>query len=241
MLQFTNGFGSIGMLIFAPLSEIYGRARPMFLGLFFFLVLQAPIALAQNLPAIFISRFLTGAAGFSIIAIFPAMTVDLFSSSDRGPAVDLYVLAFNTGPCFGSLAGGFLVDALDWRWTIWIVLILGVVCCSIGFLAISETCEAVLLQRKAAQVRFETKNWAMHSSVDELPITWKMMRQKYMLKPVMMLFRDPIVGYPNTVGKHLSNSSSAIHHHDLYFAHRWHYLFDVLRFPFLLHYSPALA
>jgi MFS family permease len=112
MLQFTNGFGSIGMLIFAPLSEIYGRARPMFLGLFFFLVLQAPIALAQNLPAIFICRFLTGAAGFSIIAIFPAMTVDLFSSSDRGPAVDLYVLAFNTGPCFGSLAGGFLVDRL---------------------------------------------------------------------------------------------------------------------------------
>ena len=79
--------------MFAPLSEVYGRARPMFFGLFFFLILQAPIALAQNLPAIFICRFLTGAAGSSIIAIFPAMTVELFSSSARGPAVDLYVLA----------------------------------------------------------------------------------------------------------------------------------------------------
>ena len=167
----------------------------MFAGLVFFVVLQVPIALAQNLPAIFICRFLTGAAGASVIAIFPAMTVDLFSASHRGSAINLYLAAVFAGPCLGPVTGGFVVDNLDWRWTIWIVLIIAVVVCVFGFLVTPETCEAVLLQRKAAQVRYETKNWAMHTKWDEFPITWKSLRQKYMLKPIVMLFQEPIVSF----------------------------------------------
>ena len=191
-----------GPLVFGPLSEIYGRTRPMFAGLFFFVVLQVPIALAQNLPAIFLCRFLTGGAGSAVIAIFPAMTVDLFSASDRGPAIDLYLAAVFSGPTLGPVTGGFLVDKLDWRWTIWIVLIVASALCFIGFLVIPETCEAVLLQRKAAQIRYETKNWAMHTKFDESPITWKSLRQKYMLKPIYMLFQEPIVSLPLVTRPH---------------------------------------
>jgi MFS transporter, DHA1 family, multidrug resistance protein len=182
-----------GPLVFGPLSEVYGRTRPMFAGLLFFTILQIPVALAQNLPAIFICRFLAGAAGSSVIAIFPAMTVDLFSASDRGPAVGLYLAAVFGGPFLGPVTGGFVVDKLDWRWTIWLVLIAASVFCPIGFLVIPETCEAVLLQQKAAQIRYETKNWAMHTKFDESPITWQSLRQKYMLKPIVMIFQEPIV------------------------------------------------
>lgn len=182
-----------GPLVFGPLSEIYGRTRPMFAGLLFFTILQVPVALAQNLPAIFICRFFTGAAGSSVIAIFPAMTVDLFSASDRGSAVDLYLAAVFGGPCLGPVTGGFVVDKLNWRWTIWLVLIVASVFCLVGFFVIPETCEAVLLKRKAAQIRYETKNWAMHTKFDEFPITWPSLRQKYMLKPIFMIFQEPIV------------------------------------------------
>ena len=182
-----------GPLVFGPLSEIYGRTRPMCVGLLFFTILQVPVALAQNLPAIFICRFLTAAAGSSVIAIFPAMTVDLFSASDRGPAVNLYLAAVIGGPCLGPVTGGFIVDKLNWRWTIWIVLIATSVLCLVSFFAVPETCEAVLLQRKAAQIRYETKNWAMHTKFDEFPITWQSLRQKYMLKPIFMLCQEPIV------------------------------------------------
>jgi MFS transporter, DHA1 family, multidrug resistance protein len=192
----------------------------MFAGLFFFVVLQVPVALAQNLPAIFLCRFFTGATGSAIIAIFPAMTVDLFSASDRGPAIDLYLAAVFAGPCLGPVTGGFLVDKLDWRWTIWLVLIIAAVFCFIGFLVIPETCETVLLQRKAAQIRYETKNWAMHTKFDEFPITWESLRQKYMLKSIFMICQEPIVSFPPQVTwtqahshfhKNPQNTQPAIH------------------------------
>lgn len=175
------------------MSEVYGRKNPMFIGLFFFTILQVPVALAQNLPAIFICRFLTGFFGSSVIAIFPAMTVDLFSASERGPAIDLWLAATFIGPTLGPVTGGFVGNALSWRWTIWIILIGAVAFCTIGFFVVPESCEAVLLQRKAAQIRYETKNWAMHTHRDENPITWKSLREKYMLKPIFMMFREPIV------------------------------------------------
>ena len=168
----------------------------MFVGLFFFVVLQVPVALAQNLAAIFLCRFLIGTTGSAVIAVFPAMTVDLLMASDRGPAIDLYIAAAYAGPCLGPVTGSFLIDKLNWRWTIWVVLIISAVFCCIGFLVIPETCEAVLLQRKAAQIRYETKNWAMHTTFDEFPITWQSLRQKYMLKPIFMIFQEPIVSFP---------------------------------------------
>jgi len=73
------------------------------------------------------------------------------------------------------------------------VLIATSVLCLVGFFTVPETCEAVLLQRKAAQIRYETKNWAMHTKFDEFPITWQSLRQKYMLKPIFMLCQEPIV------------------------------------------------
>jgi hypothetical protein len=40
------------------------------------------------------------------------MTVDLFSASDRGPAIDLYLAAVFASPCSGPVTGGFVVDKL---------------------------------------------------------------------------------------------------------------------------------
>jgi hypothetical protein len=51
----------------------------------------------------------------------------------------------------------------------------------------------VLLQRRAARLRRETGNWALHSFLDEHRPTASEIVRKYLLRPVQMLFLEPIL------------------------------------------------
>jgi MFS family permease len=72
MIQVTSlfmlGF-AFGPIIFGPLSELYGRKRPMFLGMFVLAIFQVPVAVAWNLQTIFICRFLGGVLASAPLAI----------------------------------------------------------------------------------------------------------------------------------------------------------------------------
>ena len=90
--------------------------------------------------------------------------------------------------------GGFLTDShLGWRWTSWITLIASSFFGIIGFFIIPETYAPVLLQRRAARLRRETRNWAYHSILDEYRPTWNDIFVKYLLRPIKMLFQEPIL------------------------------------------------
>ena len=56
---FVLGFG-LGPSIWGPLSELYGRMRPLFFAFFCFAVFQIPVAVAQNMETIMLCRFLGG-------------------------------------------------------------------------------------------------------------------------------------------------------------------------------------
>lgn len=58
---------------------------------------------------------------------------------------------------------------------------------------VSETFAPILLQRKAARLRLETKNWALHSKRDEEPISYGFLACKYGIKPLQMLSQEPIL------------------------------------------------
>lgn len=65
---FVLGF-AFGPIIFGPLSELHGRKKPMFVGMFVFAIFQIPVAVAQNLQTIFICRFLGGVFASAPLAI----------------------------------------------------------------------------------------------------------------------------------------------------------------------------
>lgn len=65
---FVLGF-SFGPSIFGPLSELYGRKMPLFVGFFIFAVFRITVAVAQNLQTIFVRRFLGGVFSSGPLAI----------------------------------------------------------------------------------------------------------------------------------------------------------------------------
>lgn len=63
----------------------------------------------------------------------------------------------------------------------------------VAFFTVPETFAPVLMKRKAEKLRHETKNWAIHSTLDESPFNFKSMMEKYLSKPLVMLVQEPIV------------------------------------------------
>lgn len=73
------------------------------------------------------------------------------------------------------------------------MLIIGAVVWVISVPTTRETFAPILLQRKAARLRYETRNLALHSKRDEDPITFSYLARKYALKPLQMLVQEPIL------------------------------------------------
>lgn len=63
----------------------------------------------------------------------------------------------------------------------------------IALFVIPETYAPILLQRRAARLRLETRNWAYHSALDESRPSTSEIFRKYLLRPALMLIFEPIL------------------------------------------------
>jgi DHA1 family multidrug resistance protein-like MFS transporter len=79
------------------------------------------------------------------------------------------------------------------RWTAYITLIMAAFFGTIGFFLVPETSHAKILQSRAKKIRFQSKNWAIHSQRDTIDVEPKTLINTYLLRPFIMLFREPIL------------------------------------------------
>ncbi|KXS97475.1 hypothetical protein AC578_9072 [Pseudocercospora eumusae] len=191
---YVVGF-ACGPLVWGPLSELYGRRTPLMIGYLGFIVFQIPVAVANDPQTVFVCRFIAGAFGSAPLAICAGMYVDFWDGSDRGIPTIGYAGAVMAGPTMGPIVGEFTVKnaALGWRWTLWFTMIMGAISWILAIFTVPETLAPVLLQRKAARLRLETKQWALHSKLDEEPVHLNAIMRKYGLKPVQMITQEPIL------------------------------------------------
>lgn len=82
---------------------------------------------------------------------------------------------------------------LGWRWTEYITAIMSFFFGAVSFVLIPETYAPVLLSRRAARIRFQTRNWAIHAKADEQQIDLTNITERYLLRPFVMLLREPIL------------------------------------------------
>ena len=180
----------IGSIIFAPLSELVGRRPVYIVSMIIFLLLLLPSALAQNIASILVSRFFGGFFGSALMSNSPASVNDIVSDKHRALAFGFWSIGPTNGPVYGPIIGGFVFQYLGWRWTNWIVLIIGGVVLVL-VASVKETYAPVILKRRAARKRKETQNpkwWTRYddgvSFVSSLRINLK--------RPFVMLLKEPI-------------------------------------------------
>lgn len=64
---------------------------------------------------------------------------------------------------------------------------------TLGFFTIPETSASRILQVRAKKLRFEKKNWAIHSRADTVQIDAKTILTIYVTRPLQMLILEPIL------------------------------------------------
>lgn len=99
---YVLGF-AIGPMIFAPLSESFGRRMIYIVCWFLFVVLQFGVAFAPNIPVLFVFRFLTGFFSSPPLANTGGVISDLWGRDESGPAMAVYVVGSTCGPQIGNV------------------------------------------------------------------------------------------------------------------------------------------
>lgn len=189
---FVVGFG-LGPLVFAPLSEVYGRKIIYVTTLFVAVVFVIPCAGAKNIETLLVSRAIDGIAFSAPITIIGGTLADLWRAEERGIPMAAFSAAPFIGPAIGPLAGGFLSDAAGWRWLYWLTLILsGIVWALITF-TVPETYAPTILARRAKKLREETgeQDWVTEQDLDMRPLGERM--RIFLVMPLKLLFGELIV------------------------------------------------
>jgi MFS family permease len=91
---------------------------------------------------------------------------------------------------YGPIIGGFVFQYLGWRWTNWIVLIVGGVV-FVLLASIKETYAPVILKKRAARRRKETNNVKWWTRYDDQQGFMSLL-QTSLKRPLKMMFTEPI-------------------------------------------------
>ncbi len=114
---FLFGLG-LGPLLWAPLSELYGRKPAVLIPTFISAIFAFGCGAGKDIQTILICRFFQGMFGSAPVTNTGGVLGDIWSAEQRGAALVGYAMALVGGPTIGPLIGSACVTSyLGWRWT----------------------------------------------------------------------------------------------------------------------------
>jgi MFS family permease len=115
---------ALGPLVLSGISEVHGRAVVFHVCNILFVAFSIGAALPTSFGMFIAFRFLSGFAGSAPVTVGGGTIADVFEPTERGKATSIYALGPIVGPVIAPIAGGYLVQAVGWRWINWLTLIL---------------------------------------------------------------------------------------------------------------------
>lgn len=131
---------SIAVIIPASgwLGDRWGTRRIFLLALTLFTLSSVLCGLASNLPMLVAFRIVQGVAGGALTPVGAAILYRTFPPEERVRVSRILIIPTVVAPACGPVLGGFLVDALSWRWVFFVNAPIGLLTCLFGFLFLHE-------------------------------------------------------------------------------------------------------
>lgn len=111
--------------VLGRLADAFGKRRFFLAGFATFALGSLLCGLAPSAGALIALRTLQGLGSAVLTALGLAIVTDVFPASERGRAIGVNGAVLSAGIVIGPTLGGFLIDALSWRWVFWIGVPLG--------------------------------------------------------------------------------------------------------------------
>ncbi|KAI2627914.1 MFS general substrate transporter [Hypomontagnella submonticulosa] len=141
-----------GPLVFAPLSEFYGRRWIFYSTFLLYIAFNFLCAFAPNFGSLLVGRFFTGTFVSAALSNSPGVLADLWDPIERGNTMAVFSCMVWVGPALGPVVGGFLQLTKNWRWSFYVLLWFGGATV-IPMFTIPETFGPIILVHRARRIR----------------------------------------------------------------------------------------
>ncbi|MER7887080.1 multidrug effflux MFS transporter [Streptomyces fimicarius] len=106
---------ALGQLVVGPMSDRWGRRKPLLLGMVVYVLATAICALAPTAELLIGFRLLQGLAGAAGIVIARAVVRDLYDGVEMARFFSTLMLISGVAPIIAPLIGGQVLRVTDWR------------------------------------------------------------------------------------------------------------------------------
>ncbi|CUS22254.1 LAQU0S05e01178g1_1 [Lachancea quebecensis] len=180
------GFG-LGPMLFAPLSEEFGRNPVYLVTLFIAVVFIVPCGAAKNIGTLLAFRFLDGLAFSAPMCLIGGSLSDMWRNKERGVAMSLFSAAPFLGPVMGPIVGSLLSVKCSWRWVYWFMVILSGCLYAVMAVFMPETHHQTLLKKRAKKLRKLTGDPSYRAICEIKVRSMKQVAQETLFRPFVLL------------------------------------------------------
>lgn len=106
---------SAGQLLYGPLLDKFGRKKPLYFGLFLYIISCLSCVFVTSIDQLIVLRFIQaiGCCAATVAAI--AMVRDLFTVEESPKVFASLMLVIAVSPMLAPTAGGYLITVLGWK------------------------------------------------------------------------------------------------------------------------------
>ncbi|WP_371791438.1 DHA2 family efflux MFS transporter permease subunit [Streptomyces sp. NBC_01471] len=123
---YSLAFGSL-LLLGGRLADLFGRKTTLLIGLIGFAASSALAGAAGGFDLLVVGRALQGAFGAMLApSALSLLTTTFTDPKERGRAFGVFGAIAGSGGAVGLLLGGVLTEHLNWRWTLYVNLVIAV-------------------------------------------------------------------------------------------------------------------
>ncbi|MEV6960383.1 multidrug effflux MFS transporter [Streptomyces sp. NPDC051207] len=133
---------ALGQLVIGPMSDRWGRRRPLLTGLAVYVVATALCALAPNVELLVALRLAQGLAGAAGIVIARAVVRDLYDGMAMARFFSTLMLISGVAPIVAPLIGGQILRVTDWRGVFVVLTGVGALLAALVWAKLPETLPA---------------------------------------------------------------------------------------------------
>lgn len=133
---------ALGQLVAGPLSDRFGRRRPLIVGLVAYFLTSLACAFAPSIAVLLALRLVQGLAGAAGLVIARAVARDLYEGKALVIFFSRLILISGFAPVIAPVLGGQLTKIMSWRGIFGVLAGFGLLLLVIGLLGLHETLPA---------------------------------------------------------------------------------------------------
>ena len=135
---------SVLLAISAWLSEHFGSKKVYLVGLIIFLFGSYLCAIAWNLNALIFFRVIQGIGGGILTPVGMILFTNEFKKENRTVALGFYSISIAAAISLGPSVGGYLIQAINWKWIFLINLPFGALTLLMGWVILKRTYRKII-------------------------------------------------------------------------------------------------